>query len=85
MPTLVGRHRRLTGHEQLRNKQDVSSCRPEGFVFSVCLHFMRSGISMPTASGVVVEKESEYILAHSRTRELDGRPHWGLWVGVVSR
>jgi len=36
MPTPAGRHRRLTGHEQLSitlSQWDVSSCRPLGFVF----------------------------------------------------
>ena len=40
---------------------------------------------MPTVVGVVVEMGSEYILAHTGPRELDRRPHGGVWVGVVSR
>jgi len=32
---------------------------------------------------VVVEKGSEYILAHTGPRELDGRPQGGAWVGVI--
>jgi len=38
----------------------------------VSLHFMQSGLSMPAAAGVVVEKGSEYIVAHIGPRELDG-------------
>jgi len=40
----------------------------------VSLHFMQPGLSMPTAAGVVDEKGSEYILAHTGPRELDGHP-----------
>jgi len=38
---------------------------------------------MPTAAGVVVEKGSEYTLAHTGQRELDGRPQGGAWVGII--
>jgi len=46
---------------------------------------MQSGLSMPAAAGVVVEKGSEYILAHTRARELDGHPLavCGLEFGLV--
>ena len=37
------------------------------------------GLSIPTAAGVVVERGSEYILAHTGPRELDGHT---LGVGV---
>jgi len=46
----------------------------------VSLHFTQSGLSIPTAAGVVVERGSEYILAHTGPRELDGHPLG--WVGV---
>jgi len=49
----------------------------------VSLHFTQSGLSMPAAAGVVDEKGSEYILAHTVLRELDGHP-LGVWVGVWS-
>jgi len=39
---------------------------------------------MPTPAGVVVEKGFEYILAHTRPGELDGRPQGGGWVAVIS-
>jgi len=48
-----------------------SSC--EGRVF---LHFTQLGLSMPATAGVVDEKRSEYMLAHTGPRELDGHP-WG--------
>jgi len=51
----------------------------------VSLRFTRSGISISTSEGVVVEKGSEYTWAHAGPRELDGRPHEGVWVGVVPR
>jgi len=38
---------------------------------------------MPTAAGDVAEKGSEYIVAHTRPRGLDGRPLLGAWVGVI--
>jgi len=38
------------------------------------LHFTQPGLSMPAAAGVVHEKGSEYILAHTGPRELDGHP-----------
>ena len=47
----------------------------------VSLHFTQSGLSMPAAAGVVDVKGSEYILAHTGPRELDGHP-LGVWVGV---
>jgi len=72
---LLGRQRRLTKHKYLRNKlshRDVSSCRfCEG---RVSLHFTQSRLSKPAAAGVVDEKGSEYILAHTGPRELDGQP-----------
>ena len=37
---------------------------------------------MPAAAGVVDEKGSEYILAHTGPRELDGHPLGSVWVGV---
>ena len=37
---------------------------------------------MPAAAGVVDEKGSEYILARTGPRELDGHPLGGVWVGV---
>ena len=40
----------------------------------VSLHFTQSGLSMPAAAGVVNAKGSEYILAHTGPRELDGHP-----------
>jgi hypothetical protein len=40
----------------------------------VSLHFTQSGLSMPATAGVVVEKGSEYILAHTVPRELDRHP-----------
>jgi len=38
---------------------------------------------MPTPAGVVVEKGSEHILAHTGQREFDGRPQRGMWVGII--
>jgi len=39
---------------------------------------------MPAAAGVVDEKGSEYILAHTGPRELDGHPLGGCgWFGLV--
>ena len=32
------------------------------------------GLSIPAVAGVVVERGSEYILAHTGPRELDGHP-----------
>ena len=43
----------------------------------VSLHFTQSGLSTPAAAGVVVERGSEYILAHTGPRELDGHPLGG--------
>ena len=43
----------------------------------VSLHFTQPELSMPAAAGVVDEKGSEYILAHTGPRELDGHPLWG--------
>ena len=39
----------------------------------------------PAAAGVVGEKGSEYILAHTGPRELDGHPlgGFGSWFGLV--
>ena len=38
-------------------------------------------MSIPTAAGVVVERGSEYILAHTGPRELDGHPLGGCGSG----
>ena len=43
----------------------------------VSLHFTQLGLSMSAAAGVVDEKGSEYILAHTGPRELDGHPLGG--------
>jgi len=47
---------------------------------------MRSGISMPTPAGVVVEKGSDYTLAHTGS-SLRGaatpHPQGGAWVGII--
>ena len=81
-PLLAGRQRRLTGHKYLRNMlshRDLpadSSC--EGRVSD---HLTQSGLSIPTAAGVVVERGSEYILAHTGPRELDGHPLGGCGSG----
>ena len=83
-PTPAGRQRRVTGHKQLSDMlshRDVSSCRPLGFIFWVSLHFTQPGLSMPAAAGVVDEKGSEYILAHTGPRELDGHPLGGCGSG----
>jgi len=40
---------------------------------------------MPTLVGVVVEKGSDYVLAHTGPRALDGRPQGGAWGGVIPR
>ena len=40
----------------------------------VSLHLTQSGLSIPTAAGVVDERGSEYILAYTGPRELDGHP-----------
>ena len=50
----------------------------------VCLHFMQSGFLMLTPVGVVVEKGSEYILAHTGPRELDEHPLGGCRSGFWS-
>ena len=47
----------------------------------VSLHFTQPGLSMPAAAGVVDEKGSEYILAHTGPRELDGHPLGGCGSG----
>ena len=47
----------------------------------VSLHFTQSGISIPTTAGIVVERGSEYILAHTGPRELDGQPLGGCGSG----
>jgi len=47
----------------------------------VSLHFTQPGLSMPAAAGVVDEKGSEYILAHTGPRELDGNPLGGCGSG----
>ena len=48
----------------------------------ISLHFTQSGFSISTAAGVVVDKGSEYILAHTGLRELDGNPLGGCGSGV---
>ena len=53
-----------------------SSC--EGRVF---LHFTQPGLSMAATAGVVVERGSEYILAHTGPRELDWHPLGGCGSG----
>jgi len=53
-----------------------STCEGRG-----SLHFMQSGLSMPAAAGVVAEKGSEYILAHTGPMELDGHPLGGCGSG----
>ena len=83
-PTPAGRQRRVTGHKQLSDMlshRDVSSCRPLGFIFWVSLHFTQPGLLMLMTAGVVVEKESEYILAHTGPRELVGHPLGGCGLG----
>jgi len=47
----------------------------------VSLHFTQSGMSIPTAAGVVVERGFEYILDHTGARELDGHPLGGCGSG----
>ena len=47
----------------------------------VSLHFTQSGLSMLAAAGVVDENGSEYILAHTGPRELDGHPLGGCGSG----
>jgi len=51
----------------------------------VSLHFTQLGLSMPAAVGVVDEKGSEYILAQTGPRKLDGQPlgGWGSGFGLV--
>ena len=53
----------------------------------VSLHFTQPGLSMPAVAGVVDEKGSEYILAHTGPRELDGHPPGvcGSWVWFSCR
>ena len=40
-----------------------------------------SGLSIPTAAGVVVERGSEYTLVHNGPREFDGHPLGGCGSG----
>jgi len=47
----------------------------------VSLNSTQSGLSMPAAAGVVDEKGSKYILAHTGPRELDGHPMGGCGSG----
>ena len=47
----------------------------------VSLHYTQSDLSMPAAAGVVDEKGSEYMLAHTGPRELDGHPLGGCGSG----
>ena len=49
----------------------------------VSLHFTQSGLSIPKAAGIVVERGSEYILAHTGPRELDGHPLGGCGSGFA--
>ena len=51
----------------------------------VSFNFTQPGLSIPAAAGVVDEKGSEYILAHTGPRELDGHPlgACGLGFGLV--
>ena len=81
-PKLAGRQRRLTGHKYLRNKLShrVSLPADSSCEGRVSLHFTRSGFLISTAAGVVAEKGSEHILAHTVPRELDGHP-----LGCVGR
>jgi len=50
----------------------------------VSFNFTQSGLSIPTAAGVVVERGSEYILVHTGPRELDGDPLGGCGLGFGS-
>jgi len=50
---------------------------------SVSVHFTQSGLLMPAAAGVVDEKGSGYILAHTGPRELDRHPLGGVGQGLV--
>ena len=50
----------------------------------VSLSFTQSGLSIPAAAGVVDEKGSEYIFAHTGPRELDGHPLGGCGSGFGS-
>jgi len=47
----------------------------------VSLHYTQPGLSIPVAAGVVDEKGSEYILAHTGPRELDEQPLGGCGSG----
>ena len=47
----------------------------------VSLHFTQLGLSIPAIAGVVVERGSEYILAQTGPRELDGHPLGGCGSG----
>jgi len=47
----------------------------------VSLRFTQSGLSIPTTAGVVVERGSENILAHTGPSELDGHPLGGCGSG----
>ena len=47
----------------------------------VSLHFTQPGLSVSAAAGVVDEKGSEYILAHTGPRELDAHPLVGCGSG----
>jgi len=47
----------------------------------VSLHFTQPGLSIPATAGVVDEKGSEYILAHTGPRELDRHPLGGCGSG----
>jgi len=48
----------------------------------VSLHYTQPGLSIPVAAGVVDEKGSEYILAHTGPRELDDQPLSGCGSGL---
>ena len=43
--------------------------------------YLRNKLSIPTAAGVVVKRGSEYILAHTGLRQLDGHPLGGCGSG----
>jgi len=69
------------GHKYLRNKwsqKDVSSW-PLDSSYEVCvsLQFTRTGCSIHTPAGVVVEKGSKYTLAHTGPRKLVRHPLGG--------
>ena len=71
----------LINTDRLKKKsQQTADSSCEGRVY---LHFTQSGLSISTAPGVVVERGSEYILAHTGPRELDGHPLGGCGSGFA--